>query len=166
MRVQYVCLFFILLVYVLSGCNNRAQESTDDTLQNVPTISNDYRGLADSAKQEVAFDSYFTDNPQIKNIERPSKSYIISDIDTALLFDIWVYDPNGPHADFVLDADYFDVADYDGDSRMPYILQQRNLIVFYNDGIQYGKVVSLTKDLLKIHWHNMVDTTNYVRWRN
>lgn len=166
MRVLYVYLSFILLALMLPGCNNTPRADSTDTLQTLPTISNEYSALADTARQTLPFESCFADNPQIDNIERPPQSYIISDIDTTLLFNIWVYDPEGPHADFDLNADYFDVADYDGDSRMPYVLHQHDLIVFYNDGIRYGRIVSLTKDSLRIYWREMEDTTCYVRWTN
>ena len=98
---------------------------------------------------------------------RPQKTIISNPtVDTTHLFKIWTLDPNGPHADFWIKPTQFYIVDYDGDGSMPYILNQDSLTIFYDDYIQRGKIVSVTKDTLKIQWEGSESLTQYVEWRN
>lgn len=164
---------YILFVVIVSSCNSKPKmdsgeqnETQVSTSTVTDSILNANNAVPNSVSVDSTFEYYYADNAEMANIQRPSKNVIESDIDTAMLFDIWTTDANGPHADFVWNADYFDVADYDGDSRMPYILKGRKLKVFYNDGIRYGELVSLTNDTMKIHWQEMDAATSYIRWRS
>jgi hypothetical protein len=49
---------------------------------------------------------------------------------------------------------------------MPYLLNQDSLTIFYNDFIKKGKIVSVSKDNLKIHWDEAERPTEYVEWKN
>jgi hypothetical protein len=49
---------------------------------------------------------------------------------------------------------------------MPYLLNKDSLTIFYNDFIQKGKIVSVGKDTLIIHWDESERTTQYVEWKN
>ena len=136
------------------------------------TIENDsldgYNQLADEHNREVYPTSkYNTDLDRNENIARPEKSEIINPkVDTAQLFKIWTLDPNGPHADFWFKKTEFYVVDYDGDGAMPYTLNGDSLTVFYNDFIQEGKIISVGKGTLKIHWKESESPTEYVEWEN
>lgn len=162
MSVQSVDVFSILVMLIFSGCSANTQ--TEKKAQAV--ILSDMVDSTMHANNRFTFEDYFADNPTVENIQRPSRNSIHTDIDTAILFDIWATDLDGPHADFAWSAAYFDVADYDGDSRMPFVLDGRNLKVFYNDGIRYGEIVSATNDTMKIHWQEMDEAISYLRWRN
>jgi hypothetical protein len=117
----------------------------------------------DSLKN-FAISDYNTENPDVKNIQRPSKSSFNSDIDTSLLFTIWTSDPAGPHADFVFSSKSFYVVDYDGDGDMPYEIKGRSLKIFYNDFVKDGQFVSVTADTLKIKWREFDFVNSYVKW--
>jgi hypothetical protein len=129
---------------------------------------NGYNQLADEQNRKThTISEYNTDLDGNQNIERPEKTEIInSKFDTTLLFKIWTLDPNGPHADFWFKRTEFYVVDYDGNGAMPYILNGDNLTVFYNDFIQKGKIVSVNKGTLKIHWNDSDSPTEYVEWKN
>lgn len=106
-----------------------------------------------------------TNIESVLNIDRPKQSKIIkSKFDLKLLFGIWTYDPEGPHADFQLTKKSFYVVDYDGDGDMPYIINQDTIKVYYNDYISVGMIKNATKDTLKIDW-NENGITNYVKWK-
>ena len=120
----------------------------------------------DSLKQ-YTISEYNTDLTDVANIKRPEKSLIINPtIDTLLLFRIWTLDPNGPHADFRLTKEEFYAVDYDGDGSMPYILKRDSLTIYYNDFIQKGRILKVTKDNLTIKWNDATRATEYVEWRN
>ena len=146
--------------YEIDGCEIEASETKEkDSL-------NGYNQLADKQNREIyAISEYNTDLD--KNIERPEKSEIFNTkLDTTELFKIWTLDPNGPHADFWFKRTEFYIVDYDGDGAMPYILKGDSLTIFYNDFIQKGKIVSVDKVTLKIHWNDSENPTEYVEWKN
>ena len=106
-----------------------------------------------------------SDRENIQNIYISNKSKIVkSKFDLELLFGIWTYDPEGPHADFELTRKSFFVVDYDGNGHMPYIINQDTIKVFYSDYISVGIIKNATKDTLKIDWDEN-GTTNYVKWK-
>ncbi|KUJ62097.1 hypothetical protein AR687_08710 [Flavobacteriaceae bacterium CRH] len=106
-----------------------------------------------------------TDSISKQNIDRPKQSKIIeSKFDLALLFGIWTYDPEGPHADFDLTKKSFYVVDYNGDGDMPYIINKDTIKVFYNDYTSVGIIQKATKDTLQINWDKN-GITNYTKWK-
>lgn len=134
-----------------------------------PTIDslNGYNQLADEQNRSTyAISEYNTDLDK-ESINRPEKTVITNPtVDTTLLFKIWTLDPDGPHADFWLKPTEFYVVDYDGDGAMPYLLDQDSLTIFYNDFIQKGRIVSVSRDTLKILWNETEHPTNYVKWKD
>ena len=85
--------------------------------------------------------------------------------DTTYLFKIWTLDRDGPHADFRMNKNEFFVVDYDGDGAMPYILNKDSLTIFYNDFIQKGLIVSISKETLIICWDHTGKPTKYIEWK-
>ena len=59
----------------------------------------------------------------------------------------------------------FFVVDYDGDGAMPYILNKDSLTIFYNDFIQKGLIVSISKETLIICWDHTGKPTKYIEWK-
>ena len=156
-----------LLIVVLVSCNNQTSQTSDkaEISTSVENREHDNIELANQDNREVYTISDFnTDNPKIQNINRPKKSTIKTNLDTALLFAVWTSDPDGPHADFELTSNSFNVVDYDGNGDMPYELNDDKLKVYYNDFIHEGKVISVDKDTLKIKWKNFDNINNYVKW--
>ncbi|MFZ6665977.1 hypothetical protein [Peijinzhouia sedimentorum] len=126
-----------------------------------------YNQLADAQNRSTYTISEYNTDLENENIDRPDKTLITNPkIDITKLFKIWTLDPNGPHADFWFKPTEFYVVDYDGDGAMPYLLNQDSLTIFYNDFIQKGKIVSVSKDTLKIHWDESERPTQYVEWKN
>ncbi len=126
-----------------------------------------YNQLADEQDRKTYTISEYNTDLESKNIDRPEKSIITNPIvDTTELFKIWTLDPDGPHADFWFKSTEFYVVDYDGDGAMHYLLNRDSLTLFYNDFIQKGKIVSVSKDTLKIHWNDTERPTQYLEWKN
>ncbi len=96
--------------------------------------------------------------------ERPEESIADTQLDTTLLFETWTSDPEAPHADFVFSPKSFYIVDYDGDGDMPYELKGDHLKIYYDDFIQYGEILSVTKDSLAIRWRD-ADVAYYVSGR-
>ncbi len=129
------------------------------------TINHGYNELADQSNRATfTISDYNSDNPEIENIERPEKSIINTKLNTSNLFAIWTADPKGPHADFEITKDFFSVTDYDGNGDMPFELIGNHLKVYYNDFIQEGEIISVSKDSLKIRWKDFENANNYVKW--
>lgn len=100
-----------------------------------------------------------------QNINRPKHSKIInSKFDMELLFGIWTYNPEGPHADFQLTKKSFYVVDYDGDGNMTYIINQDTIKVYFEDYVSIGVIKKVTKDTLKIDWDEN-GITNCYKWK-
>jgi hypothetical protein len=111
--------------------------------------------------------SFISDDPEVKNIARPNRTYIKNPKYSLFnFFGVWGGDENEPVSDFRVDKDIFDVADYEGNANMPYILYNDSLIVFYNDFIRNGKIIFSSKDSLVIRWKNFDGNYihSYNRW--
>lgn len=127
-------------------------------------------------KEERQFDSDKPISPQLDatpiiaekpSIENLDKSKFLNiTVDTSLLFNIWTTDPNGPHADFWIRSKDFYIVDYDGDGSMPYNLKNDSIIIHYEDYIEEGKILKVTRDSLTIHWKDSPSPSNYVKWEN
>jgi hypothetical protein len=169
-QIKYILTIIAIFLLTLSSCKDKANESkkkfADSTLSD-KSHNPGYNELANpNNEKSFPISDYNTDNKDLKNIIRPSKSVINSTIDTSILFSIWTSDPSGPHADFVFSGKSFFVVDYDGNGDMPYILIDKKLKVFYNDFVQEGEIISVSKDTLKIKWKDYEFINNYVKWKN
>ena len=153
------------VIFGLTSCDTKPSNSVDKRSTDTSSIYNGYNELANSDNRKIfTISNYNTDNPEITNIKRPIVSRIKTNLDTVALFGIWTSDPNGPHADFELTSKSFYVVDYDGDGEMPYELIDNKLKIYYNDFIQEGKIISVSKDTLKIQWKDIDNINNYVKW--
>lgn len=154
-----------IVILAVPACSTK---STDKADNNSTDTSGDYHGYNELAnpdnRKTFTISDFNTDNPEITNIERPSASSIKTNLDTTTLFGVWTSDPNGPHADFELTSKSFYVVDYDGDGDMPYELNDTKLKIYYNDFIQEGKIIAVSKDTLKIQWKDFDNINNYVKW--
>jgi hypothetical protein len=156
-----------LSIIVITACDNQNQKTRDKSAKSTfsDSVNHGYNELANpDNRKSFTISDFNTDNSEIKNIDRPSKSTIATKLDTTLLFGIWTSDPNGPHADFELTSKSFYVVDYDGDGDMHYELMGNNMRIYYDDFIQEGQVISVGKDTLKIMWKDYDKMNNYVRW--
>lgn len=122
----------------------------------------------ESGKEAEIVQAVTEKNTEIKKeqkTESQKQNKIINPkFDLELLFGIWTYDSQGPHADFELTKKSFYVVDYDGDGDMPYIINQDTLKVFYKDYVSVGIIKDVTKDTLKIDWDNN-GIVNCVKWK-
>jgi hypothetical protein len=150
-----------VLIVLIVSCSD-----TDKNSGEHEAGKHDYNELAnpDSLKG-LPISDYNTDNPDVENIQRPRSPIIQTTLDTSLLFGIWTSDPEGPHADFDFTSKSFYVVDYDGTGDMPYELKGDELTIYYNDFIQEGQIISVTKDTLKLKWKDFESANTYVRWR-
>ncbi|MCE9538846.1 MAG: hypothetical protein K8R85_06465 [Bacteroidetes bacterium] len=149
--------------YETNKCEYETTVESSDTLDKL----HGYNELAGSDGRTVyTISEYNTDQADIENIERPATQIINPSVDTATLFKIWTLDPDGPHADFRITKNDFYVVDYDGDGSMPYILNRDSLTIYYNDFVQKGQILKVTKDSLIISWDGLDEKTGYIEWRN
>ncbi|MES2543950.1 MAG: hypothetical protein V4548_03630 [Bacteroidota bacterium] len=149
---------YLLIICVLIVISCKKKESIKET-----NIENSTPKKENRIVERVSEKN--TDIESEQNIDRPKQSKIIkSKFDMKLLFGIWTYDPEGPHADFELTKKSFYVVDYDGDGDIPYIINQDTIRVYYNDYVSVGIIKNATKDTLKIDWDES-GITNYVKWK-
>ncbi len=126
-----------------------------------------YDQLADEQNRKTYTISEYSTDLENGNIDQPEKTLITNPtVDTTQLFKIWTLDPDGPHADFWFKPNEFYVVDYDGDGAMAYKLDKDSLTIYYNDFVQKGRIVSVSKDTLKIRWNETETPTKYVEWKN
>lgn len=144
------------------------RKKEDLQTETTETPGHGYDELADEDKRlSYEISDYNTDDPGIVNIKRPERTLILNPvIDTTSLFRIWTKYADAPHATFKIDAKEFYVVDYDGDGSMPYILEKDSLTIYYNDFIQRGRIMKVTKDILSIRWNDAKSPTNYIMWKN
>ena len=146
-----------ICVLIIISCAKK--ESTKETNRENAKIQKTENRIVETVSEKNI------DSESIINSDRPRQSKIIkSKFDLKLLFGIWTYDPEGPHADFQLTKKSFYVVDYDGDGDMPYIINQDTIKVYYNDYVGVGIIKSVTKDTLKIDWDKN-GIVNCVKWK-
>ncbi len=165
--------YILVIALILIGVSCKNEKKNDDLNLKKETESKAdsvkaYNELANTQNRKtLTVSEYNTDNLEIENIERPEKTIIRNlTIDTTKAFGIWTQDPDGPHADFWLTAKSFYIVDYDGDGKMPYILDKNQITIFYNNFIQKGVITSTKNDTLKIKWSDIEKETEYVKFEN
>ena len=150
---------YLLFIFVLIVISCTKKESTKKANIEKSTIHKTENRIVETVSEKN------TDIESVQNIEQPKQSKIINPkFDSKLLFGIWTYDPEGPHADFQLTKKSFYVVDYDGNGDMPYLINKDTIKVYYNDFISVGIIKNATKDTLKIDWDEN-GITNYVKWK-
>lgn len=121
-------------------------------------------------KTELKTDSttiYSSGNREIVNNEQPEKTIFLNlEIDTTKLFGTWIQDPTAPFADFHVSKKSFNIVDYDGEGEIPYILEKKEIIVFYRNAGHKGIITSTENDTLKIKWSDNEKETGYVKIKN
>ncbi len=168
-KLNYILILTLILVSVSCKIEKKDNTLKLKTENELKTDSvNGYNELANTQNRKTfTISEYNTDNSETENIERPENTITRNlTIDTTKVFGIWIQDPNGPHADFWLTAKSFYVVDYDGDGKMPYILDKNEITIFYSDFIQKGKITSTENDTLKIKWNDINVETKYVKFEN
>jgi len=147
---RYIFILSTISLIILSSCNKKAESVTEEIEQQVETTA----PAADTV----------TKSPAPKT-ERPKKSVVETSLNTKLLFNTWVIDPEGPHADFVLSPKSFYVADYDGDGDMPYILNGNKLTIYYEDSVQEVEILSVSENKLVMKWKDIDEPITYEVWK-
>ncbi|MEL1243761.1 hypothetical protein AAEO56_05765 [Flavobacterium sp. DGU11] len=162
-----ITLTAVTAILVLSCTNPKKENAPAITAAKIiekDTADHGYNELAGDRDMTLTVSDYNTDNPDI-HIDRPDKSTVETTLDTTLLFETWTLDNEGPHADFVFSPKSFFVVDYDGNGDMPYELKGNRLKIYYNDFLQEGEILSVSKDSLRIRWRD-ADTASYVKWKD
>lgn len=168
-RFHSITILFLTLVSL--SCQPE-KKKTNNNLKTEASTKTDaiktYHELANPEKRTtLTVSEYNTDNPDIENLKRPSKTIIRNlEIDTTKVFGIWTRDANGQHAEFRLNSKSFFVVDYDGDGNIPYLLDKNEITIFYNDFIQKGIITSTENNSLKIKWSDADTETKYVKFEN
>ncbi|CAL2092305.1 exported hypothetical protein [Tenacibaculum sp. 190524A05c] len=88
-------------------------------------------------------------------------------INLTLLYGVWAYDITDPHAVFSIDEKEFFIVDSDhlGNSKTyAYVVKENTLELEDENLIKSIRIISLTKDSLKIKWNDNEEMTRYVRF--
>lgn len=147
---RHIFILSAFSIIILSSCNKKAESVPEEKDQQIETTA----PAADTV----------TETPAPK-IERPKKSVVETSLNTKLLFNTWVIDPEGPHADFVLSPKSFYVVDYDGDADMPYILNGNKLTIYYEDSVQEVEILSVSENKLVMKWKDIDEPITYEVWK-
>lgn len=81
------------------------------------------------------------------------------------LFGIWTTDPNGPHADFMINKETYLIVDNEGQSEFPYEVKSDTITITFPDYVTKGIISKAANDTLVIKW-DFQDPITYVRWKN
>jgi hypothetical protein len=145
-------------IFILSGIFLIAIASCSKKTESVP------EGTQQQVEATTPAADTVTESPTPKT-ERPKKSVVETSLNTKVLFNTWVSDPEGPHADFVLSPKSFYVVDYDGDGDMPYILNSNKLTIYYEDVVQEADILSVSETKLVMKWRDIEEPVTYVVWK-
>jgi hypothetical protein len=169
-KLNYISILVLILINISCKIEKKNDVPNLKTEMEIKTdsISESYDEIAYPSNGRIHTISEFnTDIEIIKNIKRPEKTIFRNlEIDTTQAFGIWVQDPDGPDADFRLDAESFYVVDYDGNGAMPYILDKNEITIYFNDFIYKGIIKSTQNDTLKIKWSDADFESHYVKFKN
>ena len=150
----------LLLTAGIAACTKQADQKV------VAVLKTDSLADESAVHYPLPVSAKNTDMSNMANIKRPDSSSIInSSYAKESIYGIWTYDPNGPHADFDLNEQFFYVVDYDGNGEMPYQIEQDSITVYYNDYTGSGKIKAASNDTLSIHWNGDERPTIYTRWK-
>lgn len=147
---RHIFILSALSLIILSSCSKKAESVPEETEPQVETTAQPANTI--------------TEAPAPK-IERPKKSVVGTSLNTKLLFNTWVIDREGPHADFVLSPKSFYVVDYDGDGDMPYILNGNKLSIYYEDSVQEAEILSVSATTLVMKWKDSEEPVTYEVWK-
>lgn len=122
----------------------------------------------------ILFCSHHTDKTQKRNDAKTDNQTVIKhgikNISTLAfsesdLFGIWTTDPNGPHADFMINKETYFIVDNDGLSEFPYKIEKDTITISLPDNVTKGIIQKADSDTLVIKW-DFQDPMTYVRWKN
>ncbi|ALM48727.1 hypothetical protein AMR72_07360 [Flavobacterium psychrophilum] len=149
---RIIFIFSALSIITIASCNKKNEEKIGKETQAYTQPS-------------TPTDTVIVTPTETPKTERPDKPVIETTLNTKLLFNTWVSNPENPHADFVLSKKSFYVVDYDGDADMPYTLNGETLTVYYKDDTRQAKIISVTKDNLLLQWEGVEEPTTYTVWK-
>lgn len=106
-------------------------------------------------------------NGKLVNIKPPKKTVFLNlKIDTTKLFGTWSQDLAAPFPDFYVTKESFNIVDFNEEGVIPYILNKKEIIVFYKDAVHKGSINLIEEDILKIKWSSNKKETEYVKIKN
>lgn len=156
--IQNISFCFLLLI-CFSACDYSPveipkTEKWDSLVQDSIELCHYLKNAHLSVYPEEYYNAEIADVESLKNINRPSKSYVLKPkFDTNCLYHVWGGFNDEPVSDFRIDKEFIDIAEYDGNANMPYIWIKDSLYIFYNDFVRKGKIIKLNNDTLMIAWH-------------
>jgi hypothetical protein len=129
--------FFLFCVLLFLQCNHQDKRNDSSKVQGTQAVAEE------SIKSSIT-DPVYPDN---------------------CILGIWAIDPNGPHADFKLDKQYYFIVDNEGNGNMLYSIKRDSIVVHFPDFSTRGKILIARNDTLSVAWDNQEPIT-YVRWQN
>jgi len=91
---------------------------------------------------------------------KPENDLDLIEIDTTLLFNVWSMDRTAPHADFILEKDFFMTTE----GVYNYSLNDNVISVTFPDYKLEGLIKHISKDTLKIKWKENISATEYLNY--
>lgn len=138
----------ILMTFNFGCAPSKNDKKTESTIEN----------------KEVATTTLAQDE-NVQPNSSPKKSSVINPIfPLDSLLGIWTIDPNGAHADFEFNKDYYFLVDQEGNGNKVYAVNGDSITIFFPDFITKGQIRKASNDTLSIAWDNQ-DVVNYVRWK-
>ncbi|MFY0599910.1 MAG: hypothetical protein JXR03_09590 [Cyclobacteriaceae bacterium] len=129
----------------LDSISTKEVEIVDQSTELETTLEIANNDVIELLEEPIFYDSMGRPNrPVFRNIK----------VDTSELFGVWTQDLTYPNAEFLMSEKYYYIADYDGDGRIPYILEENLLTVFFEYEKSTGKIEKVGNDSLLILWNH------------
>lgn len=142
------------LIFLLLLCGVSCRGNINERQANGKSESNQQVAQENQSKQKC-----------IGNLHKPAKSSITNPMYLeSNIYGVWTIDPNGPHADFEIDKDYYFLVDQEGDANMIYTICFDSIKVYFNDFTSKGQITKAKNDTLIIDWDSQ-GHTEYQRWK-
>ncbi|MBC7384038.1 MAG: hypothetical protein H7296_13800 [Bacteroidia bacterium] len=123
---------------------------------------NDERNL--SFKQQASYIKNEQADKSMPNRHFGTSKITKPNFDTHLLFGIWADKTDASSCNFEINADHMLYCDYDGNGERLYTINGDSIFLDNPTLIFKGKILSVTKDSLVIHWQNNKTAERLVRW--
>ena len=156
---KYSLLFLILALSLLLACNKTFEAETTNTPKPKATKENSN----DLEETELNESEYEVPPPNT----RFGKSQIInSRFDPKLIFGVWTHSHKDPACEFEINEKRLLLCDYDGDGERLYRIENDSLLLDNPWSIFRGKIVSVNKDTMVIHWQENESPEILLKWKD
>lgn len=147
------------------------------TLLTILTLSicsygcNDHGSKSKEAKQEK-LEATIVQKERIDTLEEPlpnqrfkKSKIVVPTFDPNLLFGVWTLSPDAPACEFEINEKRLLLCDYDGNGERLYKISKDSIFLDNPTLIFKGRILSVSKDSLVIHWQENDKPEILLRWK-